>query len=83
VGFVCPVADRAGPSPLFTRSESPSAPRGTEVGVGSPDVFRGQIRTKTWNRGRDWAELRRPDGKNVDRGPRREDEWGCSKPDGR
>jgi hypothetical protein len=37
VGFTCPLADRAGPSPLFSRPESPSAPQGTGDGLGSPD----------------------------------------------
>jgi hypothetical protein len=37
VGFVCPVADRADPSPFFTRPDSPIDSWGTGVGVGSPD----------------------------------------------
>jgi hypothetical protein len=37
VGFVCSLADRAGPSLLFSHPESPSAPRGTGDGLGSPD----------------------------------------------
>jgi hypothetical protein len=40
VGFARSLADRAGPFPLFSRPESPSAPRGTGVGLGSPDGFR-------------------------------------------
>jgi hypothetical protein len=40
VGFACSLADRAGLSPLFSRSESPSTPRGTEDGLGSPDRLR-------------------------------------------
>jgi hypothetical protein len=37
VGFACSLADRAGPFPLFSRPESPSAPRGTGDGLGSLD----------------------------------------------
>jgi hypothetical protein len=37
VGFACSLADRAGPSPFFSRPESPSAPRGGGDGLGSPD----------------------------------------------
>jgi hypothetical protein len=40
VGFACSLADRAGPSPLFSRPESPSAPRGGGDGLGSPDGLR-------------------------------------------
>jgi hypothetical protein len=40
VGFACSLADRAGPSPLFSRPESPSAPRGAGDGLGSPDGLR-------------------------------------------
>jgi hypothetical protein len=36
-GFACSLADRAGPFPLFSRPVSPSAPRGTGDGLGSPD----------------------------------------------
>jgi hypothetical protein len=37
VGFACSLTDRAGPSPLFSRPESSSAPRGAGDGLGSPD----------------------------------------------
>jgi hypothetical protein len=37
VGFACSLADRAGPFPLFSRPESPSASRGTGDGLGSSD----------------------------------------------
>jgi hypothetical protein len=37
VGFVCSLADRAGSSPLFSRPESPGAPREAGDGLGSPD----------------------------------------------
>jgi hypothetical protein len=37
VGFVCSLADRAGPFPLFSRPESASALRGTGDGLDSPD----------------------------------------------
>jgi hypothetical protein len=37
VGFVCSLTDRAGLSPLFSRSESPSAARGAGDGLGFPD----------------------------------------------
>jgi hypothetical protein len=37
VGFACSLADRAGPFLLFSRPESPSVPRGTGDGLGSPD----------------------------------------------
>jgi hypothetical protein len=40
VGFACSLADRAGLFPLFSRSESPSVPRGTGDGLGSPDGLR-------------------------------------------
>jgi hypothetical protein len=40
VGFALSLTDRACPFPLFSRPESPSAPRGTGVGLGSPDGFR-------------------------------------------
>jgi hypothetical protein len=40
VGFARSLANRAGPFPLFSRPESPRAPRGTGVGLGSPDGFR-------------------------------------------
>jgi hypothetical protein len=40
VGFACSLTDRAGPSPLFSRPESPSAPRGAGDGPGSPDGLR-------------------------------------------
>jgi hypothetical protein len=40
VGFVCRVTDRSGPSPLFTRPESPIGPRGAGDGLGSPDGLR-------------------------------------------
>jgi hypothetical protein len=40
VGFAYSLADRAGPFPLFSRPESPSAPRGTRDGLGSPDGLR-------------------------------------------
>jgi hypothetical protein len=33
VGFACSLADRAGPSPLFSRPESWSAPRGGGAGM--------------------------------------------------
>jgi hypothetical protein len=36
-GFPCSLADRVGPSPFFSRPESPSAPRGAGDGLGSPD----------------------------------------------
>jgi hypothetical protein len=36
VGFVCSLADRAGPSLLFSRPEFLSAPRGRD-GLGSPN----------------------------------------------
>jgi hypothetical protein len=41
--------------------------------------MKAQIRAKTTIRGRDWADLRRPDEKNTCRGPRRACEWRCSK----
>jgi hypothetical protein len=41
--------------------------------------MKAQIRAKTRIRGRDWADLRRPDKKNACRGPRRECEWRYSK----
>jgi hypothetical protein len=37
VRFACSLIDRAGQSRLFSRPESPSAPRGTGDGLGSPD----------------------------------------------
>jgi hypothetical protein len=40
VGFACSLADRAGPFPLFSRPESPSALLGTGDGLGSPDGLR-------------------------------------------
>jgi hypothetical protein len=40
IGFACSLADRAGPFPLFSHPESPSAPRGTGDGLGSPDGLR-------------------------------------------
>jgi hypothetical protein len=40
VGFACSLADRADPSSLFSRPESPSAPRGAGDGLGSPDGLR-------------------------------------------
>jgi hypothetical protein len=40
--------------------------------------MKAQIRAKTRNRGRGWAEYRRPDVKNGVRGPRRGDGWRCS-----
>jgi hypothetical protein len=40
LGFECSLADRTGPFPLFSRSESPSVPRGTGDGLGSPDGWR-------------------------------------------
>jgi hypothetical protein len=46
VGFVCSLADRAGPSPLFSRPESPSAPQGAGDGLGSPDGLRPYSRGK-------------------------------------
>jgi hypothetical protein len=50
VGFVRRVTDRSGPSPLFTRPESPRAPRGAGDVVGSPDGFRPKSGRKrgTW-----------------------------------
>jgi hypothetical protein len=41
--------------------------------------MKAKIRGKTRNRGRDWAEYRRPDVKNVHRGPSKGDDWRCSK----
>jgi hypothetical protein len=46
VGFACYLTDRAGPFPLFSRPESPSAPRGTGDGLGSPDGLRPKSRGK-------------------------------------
>jgi hypothetical protein len=40
--------------------------------------MKAQIRAKTRNRGRDWAEYRRPDVKNGVRGPSRGGDWRCS-----
>jgi hypothetical protein len=40
VGFVCSLAKKAGLSPLFSRPESPSAPRGAGDGLSSPDGWR-------------------------------------------
>jgi hypothetical protein len=40
--------------------------------------MKAQIRAKTRNRGRGWAEFRRPDVKNGRRGPSRGDGWRCS-----
>jgi hypothetical protein len=40
VGFACSLTDRAGPSPLFSHPESPSAPRAAEDGLGSPNGLR-------------------------------------------
>jgi hypothetical protein len=40
--------------------------------------MKAQIRAKTRIRGRDWADLRRPDEKNACRKPRRACEWRCS-----
>jgi hypothetical protein len=40
--------------------------------------MKAQIRAKTRIRGRDWADLRRPDEKNACRGPHRACEWRCS-----
>jgi hypothetical protein len=37
VGFACSLADSAGSSPLFSRPESPSTPRGAGDGLSSPD----------------------------------------------
>jgi hypothetical protein len=78
IGFARSLANRAGPFPLFSYPESPSAPRGTGVGLGSPDGFRPKSGGKTRNRGRDWAEYCRPDVKNGRRGPSRGDGWRCS-----
>jgi hypothetical protein len=46
VGFVCSLADRAGPFPLFSHPESPSAPRGTGDGLGLPDGLSPKSRGK-------------------------------------
>jgi hypothetical protein len=46
VGFACSLTDRAGPSPLFSRLESPSAPRGAGDGLDSPDGLRAYSRGK-------------------------------------
>jgi hypothetical protein len=46
VGFTCSLADRADLSPLFSRPESPSAPRGAGDGQGSPDGLRPYSRGK-------------------------------------
>jgi hypothetical protein len=43
--------------------------------------MKAQIRAKTRNRGRGWAEYHRPDVKNDVRGPSRGDGWRCSKQD--
>jgi hypothetical protein len=51
VGFACSLADRAVLFPLFSRPESPSAPRGTGDGLGSPDVLRSKSEGKRGTRG--------------------------------
>jgi hypothetical protein len=40
LGFDCSLTNRTGPFPLFSRPESPSTPRGTGDGLGSPDRWR-------------------------------------------
>ena len=60
---------------------SSGLPERAPVGRGWPGLagwMKAQIRVKTRNRGRDWAEFRRPDEKKGCRGPRRGDEWRCS-----
>jgi hypothetical protein len=46
VGFACSLTDRAGPFPLFSRLESPSAPRGTGDVLGSSDGLRPKFGVK-------------------------------------
>jgi hypothetical protein len=51
VGFAYSLVDRAGPSPLFSRPESPSTPRGAGDGQGSPDGLRPYSGGKRGTRG--------------------------------
>jgi hypothetical protein len=86
------LTDRSGPhdarefsSPFRARffcPECPSAPLKAGDGLGSPDGWRPRSgrRVKSRIRGRDWADLRRPDEKNGCQGPRRACEWRCSYP---
>jgi hypothetical protein len=55
VGFAYSLADRAGPSPLFSHPEYPSAPRETGDGLGSPDGWRPKSGGKQGTRGATWT----------------------------
>jgi hypothetical protein len=60
---------------------SSGVPERAPEGRGWPGLagsMKAQIRANTRIRGRDWADLRRPDEKNARRGPRRACEWRCS-----
>jgi hypothetical protein len=66
---------RAGIFVAFSRAFlSSGVPERAPEGRGWPGLagwMKAQIRAKTWIRGRDWADLHRPDEKNGCRGPRR------------
>jgi hypothetical protein len=66
------------PVPAFISSGVPERAPGDRGWPGLAGWIKAKIRGKTRNRGRDWAEYRRPDVKNGRRGPRRGDGWRCS-----
>jgi hypothetical protein len=78
VGFVCSLADRVGPSPLFSRPESPSAPRGAGDGMGSPDGLRPYSGGKRGTGGAAGPNNVVRIKKKAYWGPSRGDGWRCS-----
>jgi hypothetical protein len=79
VGFACSLAVRAGPSPLFSRPESPSAPQGAGDGLGSLDGLRAYSGGKRGTGGAAGPNNTVRMKKNACRGPSRGDGWRCSK----
>jgi hypothetical protein len=67
------------PVPAFLSSGVSERAPGDRGWPGLAEWIKAQIRGKTRNRERDWAEYRRPDVKNGRRGPSRRDGWRCSK----
>jgi hypothetical protein len=75
------VTDTAGPldvSRIFVSSRVPERASESRGWPGLAGWMKAQIRTKTRNRGRGWAEYRHPDLKMACRGPRRGHGWRCS-----
>jgi hypothetical protein len=75
------LTDTAGPLAVSRVFVSSGVPERASESRGRPGLagwMKAQIRAKTRNRGRGWAEYRRPDVKNGVRGPSRGDDWRCS-----